>query len=135
MLILLVLHLFNLGLEYSTHTLNPRYLLLLLRAFDAFVRDRDWWLILFLQWTFLVFVFIFELGSLLCAVSSSSNMLIVSRAVAGIGGSGLMNGGLNMITWSVPLQKRPRTYPFLEMNTSIKLICVICSLFRDHAGK
>ncbi|KAJ3497861.1 hypothetical protein NLG97_g1571 [Lecanicillium saksenae] len=42
--------------------------------------------------TFLVFFAIFELGSLLCGISTSSTMLIVSRAVAGLGGAGLMNG-------------------------------------------
>jgi MFS family permease len=34
-------------------------------------------------------------------------MLIVGRAVAGMGGSGLINGALTIITASVPLRKRP----------------------------
>jgi len=56
---------------------------------------------------FLAFFGIFEFGSLLCGVSTSSTMLIVSRAVAGLGGSGLMNGSLTIISNSVPLHKRP----------------------------
>jgi MFS family permease len=34
-------------------------------------------------------------------------MLIVGRAVAGLGGSGLINGALTIITASVPLKRRP----------------------------
>jgi MFS family permease len=37
-----------------------------------------------LKWTFLVSFLVFELGSLLCGVAVSSNMLIVGRAVAGM---------------------------------------------------
>lgn len=33
----------------------------------------------------------FEIGSLLCAVSTNINMLIAARAIAGIGGAGLMS--------------------------------------------
>ncbi|OAA50707.1 Major facilitator superfamily domain, general substrate transporter [Cordyceps fumosorosea ARSEF 2679] len=56
---------------------------------------------------FLTFFGIFELGSLLCGVAQSSKMLIVSRAVAGLGGAGLMNGALTIISIAVPLPKRP----------------------------
>ncbi len=59
------------------------------------------------KYTFLAFLAIFEFGSLLCGVSVSSNMLIVGRAVAGLGGSGLVNGALTIIAASVPLTRRP----------------------------
>ncbi|KAJ5678219.1 uncharacterized protein N7477_003852 [Penicillium maclennaniae] len=59
------------------------------------------------KWTYLVFFFIFELGSLLCGLATSSKMLIVARAVAGLGSSGLMNGGLTIIASSVPLHRSP----------------------------
>lgn len=36
-------------------------------------------------------------------------MLIVGRAVAGIGGAGLTNGALTIISCCVPLHKRPST--------------------------
>ncbi|GAP83988.1 putative MFS multidrug transporter [Rosellinia necatrix] len=58
------------------------------------------------KWTFLVFFFIFELGSLLCAVATSSPFFIVGRAVAGLGVSGLQNGALTIVAGAVPLQKR-----------------------------
>ncbi|KAK0710044.1 major facilitator superfamily-domain-containing protein [Lasiosphaeria miniovina] len=59
------------------------------------------------KWTFLIFVFIFTLGSLLCGVATSSNMLIVGRAVAGMGTSGIQNGAMTIISNSLPLEKRP----------------------------
>ncbi|KAI1499758.1 putative MFS multidrug transporter [Biscogniauxia marginata] len=59
------------------------------------------------KWTFLGFFFLFEVGSLLCGVATSSTMFILGRAVAGIGGSGLQNGALSVIAGAVPLEKRP----------------------------
>ncbi|KAI1384344.1 MFS general substrate transporter [Hypoxylon trugodes] len=55
---------------------------------------------------FITFVAIFELGSLLAALSTSSKMLIVARAISGIGGSGILNGGSTMVAASVPIAKR-----------------------------
>lgn len=59
------------------------------------------------QYTFLTFLALFELGSLLCGVAVSSDMLILGRAVAGMGSSGLSNGALTIIAACVPLEKRP----------------------------
>ncbi|KAL2816420.1 major facilitator superfamily domain-containing protein [Aspergillus cavernicola] len=56
---------------------------------------------------FLAFFAIFELGSLICGVATSSMMLIIGRAVAGIGSSGIINGSLTIIAGSVPMHKRP----------------------------
>ncbi|RFU31486.1 hypothetical protein B7463_g4855, partial [Scytalidium lignicola] len=60
-----------------------------------------------LKWTYLIFLALFELGSLLCGVSVSSNMLIVGRAVAGVGASGLFSGALTIIAHTIPLSIRP----------------------------
>ena len=59
------------------------------------------------QKAFLVFLFVFELGSLLCGVATTSKMLIVGRAVAGLGGSGLMNGALTIFNSCIPPHKQP----------------------------
>ncbi|KAJ3036790.1 hypothetical protein HDU99_010467, partial [Rhizoclosmatium hyalinum] len=40
---------------------------------------------------FLLAITIFEIGSLLCGVSTSMNMLIASRGIAGLGGSGIFS--------------------------------------------
>lgn len=53
------------------------------------------------------FFFVFELGSLVCAVSTSSKMLIVGRAVAGMGGSGILNGAFTIVSGCVPMSRRP----------------------------
>ncbi|CAI7676372.1 unnamed protein product [Penicillium discolor] len=58
-------------------------------------------------WTFVAFFFVFELGSLICAISTSSKMLIVGRAVAGIGGSGILNGAFTIVSGCVPMSRRP----------------------------
>ncbi|KAI1371346.1 putative MFS multidrug transporter [Hypoxylon crocopeplum] len=65
------------------------------------------------KWVFLFFFFIFEIGSLLCAVSQSSPMFIIGRAVAGIGSSGLQNGALTVVAGAVPLEKRPMHTAFM----------------------
>ncbi|KAH8818986.1 major facilitator superfamily domain-containing protein [Xylogone sp. PMI_703] len=56
-----------------------------------------------LKWSYLVLLGLFELGSQLCGVTVSSNKLIVGRAVAGLGASGLFSGALTIIAHTVPL--------------------------------
>ena len=68
-----------------------------------------------MQWTFLAFFGIFELGSLICGVATSSKMLIVGRAIAGIGGSGILNGGFTIIAGCVPMPKRPGMFQALAL--------------------
>ncbi|KAK6837010.1 MFS general substrate transporter [Apiospora arundinis] len=59
------------------------------------------------KWTFMGFFALFELGSLLCGVAVSSTMLIVGRAVAGMGTSGILNGAFTIIAGCSPMVKRP----------------------------
>ncbi|PYI28996.1 efflux pump protein [Aspergillus indologenus CBS 114.80] len=59
------------------------------------------------KWSYLFFFGVFELGSLICGLANSSSMLIGGRAIAGMGSSGLLNGGMTIIAGSVPLEKRP----------------------------
>lgn len=56
---------------------------------------------------FLSALFIFELGSLICAVSPDSLCLIVGRAIAGVGSAGIFSGALVTIAYTVPLHQRP----------------------------
>jgi MFS transporter, DHA2 family, glioxin efflux transporter len=55
-----------------------------------------------LKTAFLVSIAIFEIGSLICAVSKSSTTLIVGRAIAGSGGAGVASGCYSIIAFSVP---------------------------------
>ncbi|KAL4865430.1 hypothetical protein BDV12DRAFT_200170 [Aspergillus spectabilis] len=56
---------------------------------------------------FLTFFAIFELGSLICGLANSSKMLIIGRAIAGMGTSGMVNGALTILAGAVPMHKRP----------------------------
>ncbi|KAB8207997.1 major facilitator superfamily domain-containing protein [Aspergillus parasiticus] len=67
------------------------------------------------KWGFLVAVLIFEIGSLICAVAPSSTVLIVGRAVAGIGVAGIFSGALVIISMTVPLPKRPLVFGMFGM--------------------
>jgi MFS family permease len=60
-----------------------------------------------LKWTFMWSLFVFEVGSLICAAAPSSAVFIVGRALAGLGGSGVLCGSLVIISYSVPLKVRP----------------------------
>ncbi|KAK4199272.1 putative multidrug efflux system protein [Triangularia verruculosa] len=69
------------------------------------------------QWTFVAFFAIFEIGSAICGASVASWMLITGRAIAGIGGAGLINGALTILGTSVPMSRRP-TYTGIMMGFS-----------------
>ena len=60
-----------------------------------------------LKISFLISIFIFEIGSLICAVANSSTTLIVGRAIAGVGGAGIASGSYTIIAFSAPPSKRP----------------------------
>ncbi|KAL4972120.1 major facilitator superfamily domain-containing protein [Aspergillus desertorum] len=59
------------------------------------------------KWTYIGFFFVFEVGSLICGVATSSKMLIIGRAIAGLGVSGISNGAFTIIAGIAPLHKRP----------------------------
>ncbi|KAL4903034.1 hypothetical protein BDW74DRAFT_169265 [Aspergillus multicolor] len=59
------------------------------------------------KWIYLAALFLFELGSLICAVAPSSTTLIVGRAIAGVGAGGVTNGSFLLIAHSVSPAKRP----------------------------
>jgi len=45
-----------------------------------------------IKWLIIASIIIFEAGSALCGAAPSSNALIVGRAIAGIGGTGMYIG-------------------------------------------
>ncbi|KAJ5836531.1 Major facilitator superfamily domain general substrate transporter [Penicillium robsamsonii] len=61
---------------------------------------------------FLIAVFIFEVGSLICAVAKDPTTLIVGRAIAGFGGAGVGVGVFTIIGFAAPLEKRPQLLGF-----------------------
>ncbi|OQV01311.1 hypothetical protein CLAIMM_06692 [Cladophialophora immunda] len=59
------------------------------------------------KWTYMAALAIFEVGSVLCGAARNSTMLIVGRAVAGVGAAAIFSGGMTIVAYSVPLRKRP----------------------------
>ncbi|KAI1413389.1 MFS general substrate transporter [Hypoxylon sp. FL1857] len=59
------------------------------------------------KWSFITYLVIFEAGSAICGAAKSSIMLIIGRAIAGIGGSGLLNGALIILNSCVAPHRQP----------------------------
>lgn len=57
---------------------------------------------------FLVALFIFELGSLICAVAPGPTTLIVGRAIAGLGAAGVAVGVFTILGFTAAPEKRPQ---------------------------
>ncbi|EGG03952.1 uncharacterized protein MELLADRAFT_72481 [Melampsora larici-populina 98AG31] len=60
------------------------------------------------RWIFVAAIFIFELGSLICAVSPNLISLIIGRAVSGLGAAGILISCLSIIADITELQDRPK---------------------------
>lgn len=60
-----------------------------------------------LRVVYVLAIFIFEIGSLLCALSPNSIALIVGRAIQGLGAAGVANGGYTITAFIVPPTVQP----------------------------
>ncbi|KAM0818670.1 putative Efflux pump antibiotic resistance protein [Seiridium cardinale] len=60
-----------------------------------------------LKIVFLMTMFIFEIGSLVCGVAPNATAFIVGRVIAGLGGAGIAAGGYTVIALSSRPEKRP----------------------------
>jgi MFS family permease len=85
-------------------TLFEAYLLTTAALQLLFGKFYTYWNI---KWVFLTSIGIFETGSVLCGAAPNSTALIVGRAIAGLGSSGIFSGSLLILGHSVPLVKRP----------------------------
>ncbi|KAH7371482.1 major facilitator superfamily transporter [Pyrenochaeta sp. MPI-SDFR-AT-0127] len=56
---------------------------------------------------FLSGIFLFEAGSAICGAAQTSTMLIIGRAIAGLGSSGIFTGAILIMLNTVPLHRRP----------------------------
>ncbi|KAJ9620668.1 hypothetical protein H2204_012223 [Knufia peltigerae] len=59
---------------------------------------------------FLGSIVLFEIGSAVCGAAPNSIALIIGRAIAGLGSSGIFTGGMMVIVPLIPLHKRPIYY-------------------------
>jgi MFS family permease len=60
-----------------------------------------------LKASFLGSIFVFVIGSLICAVSQNSTTFVVGRAFAGVGAAGVATGAFTMITFAAEPKVRP----------------------------
>lgn len=66
-----------------------------------------------IKWVYLIALFIFEVGSLICGVAPNSTALIIGRAIAGIGAAGLFSGAILITANTVPMGRRPTFMGFM----------------------
>ncbi|RAQ98940.1 sterol glucosyltransferase [Stemphylium lycopersici] len=77
---------------------------------------------------FLLFVLLFEIGSLVCGTANSSAMFIAGRAIAGLGASGISNGAMTIISGAVPREKAPSFYMNLPIGGATALLLLIIQI-------
>ncbi|KAK2765439.1 hypothetical protein FQN54_008288 [Arachnomyces sp. PD_36] len=89
-----------------------------------------------LKWTFLACIFVFELGSLICAVAPSSIVLIVGRAITGLGAAGIGTGAYTIIAFVAEPHKRPMFTGFVGMSFGIASAVgpLIGGAFSEHVS-
>ncbi|KAI5814922.1 MFS transporter [Pyronema omphalodes] len=56
--------------------------------------------------TFLLYLALFEIGSLVCATAPNSRALIAGRAIAGAGSAGLFSGAITIMADTIEMRKR-----------------------------
>lgn len=83
---------------------------------------------------FLIAVFVFELGSLVCATAPTSTAFIVGRAVAGLGTSGLFSGSIVILAYTLPLRQRPLAFGLIGGMWGIASVAgpLLGGAFTDH---
>ncbi|KGO68310.1 Major facilitator superfamily domain, general substrate transporter [Penicillium italicum] len=88
------------------------------------------------KWTYMVALGLFELGSLICAVTPTSKGLIFGRAIAGIGSGGLSPGALLVLANSVPLHRRALYFGIIGSTSGIATITgpLLGGLLTDHVS-
>ncbi|KAI8607779.1 major facilitator superfamily domain-containing protein, partial [Chytriomyces sp. MP71] len=86
--------------------------------------------------TFLLAIGIFGLGSLLCGASQSMNMLIASRAIAGIGGSGIFGVAMIIIADCTSARDRGKFLGLIGAMFGVASICgpLVGGAFVDHVS-
>ncbi|KAF7128710.1 hypothetical protein CNMCM5793_003561 [Aspergillus hiratsukae] len=59
------------------------------------------------KWTYILSVFVFEVGSALCGAAPNMNALIIGRAICGVSGSGMYVGLMTLLAATTTIHERP----------------------------
>ncbi|KAI1334056.1 MFS general substrate transporter [Xylariaceae sp. FL0016] len=59
------------------------------------------------KWSYLLSMFVFMVGSIISGWAPSSTILIIGRAIAGLGSAGILTGSFVIVAIAVPLTVRP----------------------------
>ncbi|SCZ91295.1 BZ3500_MvSof-1268-A1-R1_Chr1-2g01314 [Microbotryum saponariae] len=86
------------------------------------------------KWSFLVGIALFEIGSLLCAVAPTVNVLIFGRAFAGVGASSIFVSCLSIIAEVTRLEDRPKLFGLFGAVFAISSVVgpLLGGAFTDH---
>ncbi|WWC86979.1 uncharacterized protein L201_001860 [Kwoniella dendrophila CBS 6074] len=81
-------------------------------------------------------VFIFEIGSLVCGVAPNMDVLILGRAIAGLGAAGIFSGGMIIIAEMTSLHNRAQYFALFGVCFAIASVIgpLIGGAFADHVS-
>ncbi|KAI8960439.1 MFS general substrate transporter [Daldinia sp. FL1419] len=87
-----------------------------------------------IKFSFLGAVALFELGSLVSAMAPSSTAFIIGRAVAGMGSAGLFSGSIVILSYTLPLRRRPLMFGMFGCMWGIASVAgpLLGGVFTDH---
>ncbi|KII84128.1 hypothetical protein PLICRDRAFT_179806 [Plicaturopsis crispa FD-325 SS-3] len=74
------------------------------------------------KWVYLSAISLFEVGSVICGVAPSINVLIFGRAIAGLGAAGITICAIATIAQFTPLEKRPVLFALFGADLAIASI-------------
>ena len=87
-----------------------------------------------LKYTYIAAIFVFEVGSLICALAPNAPALIVGRAVCGIGAAGIGTGAYTIIGFVAEPKRRPTFTGFVGLSHGVASILgpLVGGVFSDH---